>query len=520
MLELKDFDKETRQSMLRNIEDTSVLIWKKTNFLRPIAKALVDEFGDTYTQEIWVLLTFAAKATRYETKGFHLSLDRNNYTAANKTFKHSLCNKRMSALIRDMEKAGYITFLKGFFHNEKNYARSAIIIKPALSNLIDKKLAKTQALSREDNLSLIEIVDSEKTTVTKKMVNGKIVKKKTVVLKTPKGRGFKGLKEKRADLLAYNKLVESSFITIDNEIDNSIVYKRRFEDDLFSCGRYFCGSYQTAKSVLRETITINTEKTCEVDYKNIQPRLLASQLGVKLPSDFDAYDIGIVDRSFAKSMLFPVLFSNSRKDAKTSITSKLKEAGITHLTSEEVVSAFEAHNHMIASTFFKKDQYKTLQNLDARMAEYVINHFTSLNIVALCYHDSFVVQAKYEKDLIKVMEAAWNEVVGNTDNFGYDVEFTHEVVEEEVAGIEHTQELPPVEAYESLFERGEYNTDTFALSVGLDLPESARGACLTTLKSPCDLERASGVPDDVDSINDKQMMIDFMNGDIELPHSV
>lgn len=472
MLNLKDFDKETRQSMLRNIEDTSVLMWKKTNFLRPIAKTLITEFGDTYTQELWVLLTFSAKAIRYSTKGFHLSLDRNNYTAANKTFKHSLCNKRMSALIREMENKGYITFLKGFFHNENSYARSAVIIKPSLSNLIDKDLAKSQAVSREDNLSLIEIVDTENTTITKKMVKGKMVKKKVTAFKTPKGRGFKGLKEKRANLYKYNKLIESSLITIDGEIDNAIVYKRRFEDDLTGCGRYFCGSYQTIKSHLRVTTIINGEKTCEVDYKNIQPRLLASQLGVTLPEGFDAYDIGIVDRNFAKSMLFPVLFSDSRGAAKTSITLKLKEAGITHLTSEEVMVAFEKHNHMISSTFFNKKQYRTLQNLDARMAEYVIDHFTSLGVVALCYHDSFVIQSKYEKDLIKVMEAAWLEVVGNLDNFGYDVEFTHEVVEEEVAGIEHTEELPPVEAYEGLFGRDEYNTDTFALSVGLSLSES------------------------------------------------
>ena len=81
----------------------------------------------------------------------------------------------------------------------------------------------------------------------------------------------------------------------------------------------------------------------------------------------------------------------------------VKEEG---LKIEEIVERFQKHHKQI-SRYFSSGFGITLQNSDSRMAELVIKDFTSRGIPILCVHDSFVVQEKYEDDMWKVMENAW-----------------------------------------------------------------------------------------------------------------
>ena len=452
MIHLKDLNEQQLNPFKTNIEHCPILMWKKTNFLRKLHTNILAEVGKKYNEELWVILTHAAKCVRYNTKGFNLSFNKNHYTSANKEYKHKLNADRMKELIITLEEKGYVVYCKGFFFNPENYARSVIILK-SLNTLIDKKQADTQALSREELLNNVEVKDTEKSVV--KRIKGKKVQ--TVAFKPT--RNIRGIKEYREFVQSWNKMLEKNVITINGEVENCIIVKQRFEDDLTKCGRYFLGDFQTQRSALRKTITINGNEVCEVDYKNCQPRMLAAMNGVDLPKDFDAYAIDGLDRDFAKSLLFPVLFSCSRKDAKTSITGKLKEAKITHINSEEVLQKFEAHNAYMKDFFYNKKLYQQLQNNDSRMLRYIVEHFLAKDVCVLGYHDSVVVESQYCEELQQVMVEAWKHVLGTEASCKPNVEFCNTsksyVSEPQTAGIEHTLVLPPLEVYNDIQERME-----------------------------------------------------------------
>lgn len=416
MIELKTLKDKELIPFKTNIEPCPVLMWKKTNFLRKLHDNISVEVGSKYKEELWVILTHSAKCVRYGTKGFNLSMNKIHYTAANKEFKHKLNAERMRELLNLLECEGYITYCKGFYKNSNDYARSVVILK-SLNSLIDKKQADKQALSREEYLNCVEVVDTSKTTV--KRVGG--IKIKDIVLKET--RNIRGIKDHRLFIYRWNKLIESVVITINGEVDNSIIGKQRFEDDLTKCGRFFFGRFQTHVSSLRPTITIQGNPVTEIDYKNCQPRMLAAMNGVDLPPDFDAYSIEGLDRDFAKSLLFPILFSCSRKDAKTSITGKLKEAGITHINSEEVLRNFEVHNAYMKEFFYNKNLYQTLQNNDSRMIRYIVEHFIQKGVVVLGYHDSVVIDSRYCNELQDVMLDAWEYVLGSKYSCKLNIEF-------------------------------------------------------------------------------------------------
>lgn len=418
MIRLQDYTQEERLPLLSNMEYYSHIMWKKTNFLKPAHTSLLEEFGRKYQQELWVVLTFASRAVRYGTDGFRISLTHNDYVAAARFYKsknvdYKVSRSKMRELLGKMDSAGYIVFMLGFKSADGNCI-SAVKLDTLVS-MIDKSKALRLASTRPPkDLSIIEVVDTEKTKITKKNnKEGQLVKTKDIVFKDT--RRVEGVKERRDPLFKYNKLIEASSVEIDGQPDNCIVYKRRFEDEVSLCGRYYTlGNFQVRGCELRPTIVINQEVTCEVDYKNAQPRMIAELKGITLPKDFDTYAIEGLDRDFAKSLLFPILFSESRGGAKSSITAKLRAMPDIKLTSEEIVSRFEEHNSFMKDCFYNKTLYRTLQNKDSAMAEIIIDQFTEEGVVVLCYHDSFVIASKYKQLLIERMEAAWGRVMGGT----------------------------------------------------------------------------------------------------------
>jgi hypothetical protein len=468
MLNLITLNGEELNKVRRNIEDHSPLIWKLDNFLKAAHNNLLEVVGQEYDRELRIILTNAARCIRYETKGFYISLKEANYQAANKTFKltrnNAISSKRMSELLTILDKEGYITFCKGFYLDAETRCSSIIILKGILP-MIDSTIAKHNGQSREELLSVIEIVDSKLTKRIKRInEKGNLVKDKEFVFKVPKGRGFKGLKEKRNNLFKYNKLIEQSVIIIDGEIHNCIIYKRRFEDNLLACGRYISG-FQNELSYLRAGIIINGNKTCSVDYANCQPRMIAASKGIELGEDFDAYGVESLSRDFCKSLLFPALFSQSESGAKTSIKLKINKSEYAgQLTSTQVLEMFTNHNAFMADNFFNKEQYRILQNWESSMAEYVIDHFTAKGIVCLSYHDSFVVECQHRDELYSVMQEAWLNVMGSLKScklkkeHGWDTPIksvtttTSQEVEPIVeVGEAHTQEEIPLSYYEDSF---------------------------------------------------------------------
>lgn len=426
MIELKTIPKEERSKLFCNFEYFSHLIWRKDNVIRSVHNILSDSVGCGYEQELWIFLTHISRCIRYGTKGYFFSLHNDHYSAANKTYKISISSKRMKELLLKLEALGYIDFYLGFYKHNVDSSLSALSIKGGLLSLFNLDVVKLQGCRREDICDELEIVDTDKTTVTKKfsIQKGKVIKMKDIKLKST--RGVDGVSKLKKQLLAYNKLIESNTVTIDlgngDEECNSIIYKRRFEDNLQTCGRYYdLSTFQTLPSEYRKTIKINGESTNEWDFSCCQPRFCADIEGINLPDNFDCYTIPSLisigmNRDMIKSMLFPMLFSDSIVSATRSIRLKLTEFGITTVKAVYVVKEFMKHNNFLEEYFFTKDLYGELQFIDASIATLVINHFTSKEIVVLCYHDSFRIQSKYENELYQVMKDSYLAVLGCNKN--------------------------------------------------------------------------------------------------------
>ena len=426
MIELKTIPKEERSKLFCNFEYFSHLVWRKDNVIRSVHNILSDRVGDGYKQELWIVLTHISKCIRYGTKGYFFSLHNDHYSAANRTYKISISAKRMKELLLKLETLGYIDFYLGFYKRNIDSSLSALGIKDSLLSLFNLDIVKQQGCRREDICDELEIVDTDKTTVTKKfsIQKGKVIKMKDIKLKST--RGVDGVSKLKKQLLAYNKLIESNTVTIDlgngDEKCNSIIYKRRFEDNLQTCGRYYdLSSFQTLPSEYRKTIKINNAHTVELDFSCCQPRFCADIEGINLPDNFDCYTIQSLinvgmSRDMIKSMLFPMLFSDSVVSATRSIRLKLTDFGINDVKAAYVVKEFMKHNSFLEDYFFTKDLYGELQFIDSSIATLVINHFTSKKVVVLCYHDSFRIQSKYEDELYQVMKDSYLAVLGCNKN--------------------------------------------------------------------------------------------------------
>ena len=490
MIELLSLDSKTRQQLLRNVLETPKPFYSNAKYLEPPVKHLVTLYGKSYKKEICCIATLASRCQRYDVDGFRLHLTDEWYNKNNLLTKQGISRSRMSKLVHLLDQDGYIEFCKGYpkWDNQQQQGQvSAIIIKDKLDRLIDKKVSKQQAPNLDELMDNIEFINLNETETIKTLVNGKLTKEKMYAYLTPNNsKPFFGLKQKRENLLKYNKLLQNFLIHDGDRVLKSVIFKRRFENDLTGAGRYWSDSVQgLSKSApnanregYRSALTISGERVSEADFKTIQPRLLYLEEGVYLMNSFDVYgaDLHIEGmtkeevRSVIKGCMMSILFSSSRGGAKTSITNKLKELKLTDkITSESIIKAVEKHNAPIAHRFYNKDYYRVLQNYEARIAEFVIDTMTQQGKPVLCVHDSFVVRQQDSELLRHLMYEGWYVVTGERRNCVVQQEYGYS----EVATIEHTLEQIPIEAYEDVFRisnQGQTEiANTFLYSCGANL---------------------------------------------------
>lgn len=426
MIELKNISKNDRHDLVRGCE-LFFITYRSPKWQNHIVSQLCEEFGVEYEIPIRVVLTAASKAKRYNLKGSMFPLDYMKFAkAATKTTK-KIPYKLTKDLICLMEDAGYLTFYKGFNNHQESMSSFLKFHNKLLDNL-DKKMCDKWGLCRFDNFSPLEVVDSEKSTNSKKEFHS---------LKKFKGSGLIA-----KNVMMVNKELAKHDITIKGE-SSCVVYKQRYEDNLQNGGRwYVTGTFQTESSKLRKTIEIDGKPTVEVDVCHIHPAILASIAGFKLKDDYDPYDITSYVktpigfkylRNFIKPCFMALLYSKNRGTALYEIRSKLKTDNhiANWLDAETILEALEEHNHMLARFFYHKDNWKLCQYVDSQIASKIMIHFASKGEVCLNYHDSWVVSYLNKEELIQVLTDSWQKVVGNLDNFKYDIEFDNTPVNKE-----------------------------------------------------------------------------------------
>jgi hypothetical protein len=216
--------------------------------------------------------------------------------------------------------------------------------------------------------------------------------------------------------------------------DNKFVRRVFYRADWNLGGRFHGGWWQNIKEDWRKQIYINDEATIEQDYSGLHINLLYGLQGLEPQRDPYTLDnlSGFTDaeqRKIVKGLALMGInaqspkkaFSAFRQDQKTgSIEKSLKDKQL-----QVLLDAFKEKHPAIADSICK-DKGVELMNVDGRITNKVINHFTKKQIPVLTIHDSYIIQHKYSGELRRVMnEAVTEELKGfeiNIDQEGIGID--------------------------------------------------------------------------------------------------
>jgi len=223
--------------------------------------------------------------------------------------------------------------------------------------------------------------------------------------------------------------------------------RRVFKPNSFDCGgRFYGGWWQGLPKEYRKHIVIQDAITVEMDYSTIHPRILYALAETDLPDD--AYTVPGWDvpgwnkelRNIAKATFQQLL--NSRKGAGNPNLwgnlfapdldpDPLPEGwGLMHEHGQDVFRREEFKKrtgreykellmdlktkHEPIDKYFFSEAWTWLQRLDADIAELVMLKLLDepVPFTALPIHDSFIVRRGAEGALLRIMDEAFEEVVG------------------------------------------------------------------------------------------------------------
>jgi hypothetical protein len=187
-------------------------------------------------------------------------------------------------------------------------------------------------------------------------------------------------------------------------------------------GRFYGGWWQSIPSEFRRNVVINDWPTVECDYSGMALRCLYGLEGLDM-GDSDPYDIGIAytgsdgpRRKLVKRYVNAIL-----NDEKGTFRLGRKELGLIGLSHRQLHDRV-ARRHAKISRHFGTGIGLHLQYVDSQIAERVMLHFVELGETCLPIHDSFIVRAGLQGELVTAMGQAFLEVIGRPGKVNVDVE--------------------------------------------------------------------------------------------------
>ena len=178
-------------------------------------------------------------------------------------------------------------------------------------------------------------------------------------------------------------------------------------------GRMYGGWWQQVPSEVRRYITINGEETVEVDFSTFHPRLLFLEAGME-PPDFDIYTQGFdwpegkkkECRGVVKRAFNAWINADSRGFKLTR-----KEEKLIGMSTQQLLKLFLSF-YPALKEYFGTALGLSFQAKDAQACELILLRLLDQGIVALPIHDSFVVAARHQEQLIEAMRWAFTTVFG------------------------------------------------------------------------------------------------------------
>jgi len=224
--------------------------------------------------------------------------------------------------------------------------------------------------------------------------------------------------------LTRNKKV-SDYLEIKPTNFNNKEYYRVFNDDSFKLGGRFYGPWWvTLSKDIRKYITINDDKTVELDYSSLNIHLLYSEEGLNYydlnESIADPYVLKGVDRDerdINKLIITIALNKTDKSKFVYAVKGKIEKENDKNYSlgnkkilkvpnAKEIwrrIRLFEEENNPIKHHLFT-GVGKRLQFKDSCIAESIIENMVHNNIPILAIHDSFIIQHWNKSRLHKLMD--------------------------------------------------------------------------------------------------------------------
>lgn len=217
------------------------------------------------------------------------------------------------------------------------------------------------------------------------------------------------------------------------DLDENFTY-RIFNDGKWNRGgRLYGGWWQNIPSKQRQHILINGEPTVELDFCTQSLVLLYAIEGIHFgDSGVDGYEVPdrkgkVYPRDVVKE-LFTIAVNTASANSTISafINDRKKKENTAHeqgdsFTSftqldrkdcQQVLDTFLSAHAPIAHHLFRgKDKGLYLQYLDSQIADEILRLMTKAKIPVLCVHDSFIVAAQHEVDLVQAISLAYSRVL-------------------------------------------------------------------------------------------------------------
>jgi hypothetical protein len=230
-----------------------------------------------------------------------------------------------------------------------------------------------------------------------------------------------------AELRAYNAFLRAQRIELSIDLPRGcdprrVTMRRIYNGDFFHGGRFYGGFWQGQAESIRAYITINGERTVELDFASFLARAVYHEEELTYPGD--PYDVpelmkaltnaGIPPdqaRKVIKRMFFAMLNGKSRKHLKRS-KSVLTMIGTTGKNVASIIdpelafSHIENHNRPIAHRFFTR--YSTIMmKKESDICAMILQKALRDVVPVLPIHDSYVVQERHKQWLHDAMISSY-----------------------------------------------------------------------------------------------------------------
>ena len=232
------------------------------------------------------------------------------------------------------------------------------------------------------------------------------------------------IKKMRKDLEKYNDLLRRNHMNISgNLIDQEgkdfqfqnygkRFYYRVFTKNNFSCGGRFYGHWVLEIPALaRQFLNMNGRPTRQIDYSACLLHIMYSTLNIVQHTGKDLYAMVDEDRSWVKA--FCIIAPNTIK-LRDACEQTVQELGLKWNKKNEkrvyklanLIS--KAHGEIYNAYFFKgNDNGQKLINHESNIANEVIMHFVNKEILILSVNDGFIIENRYKRELVQIMEDKW-----------------------------------------------------------------------------------------------------------------